>query len=191
MIDDSMKQGFTQMKYRKEAVPELQKEFQYVNAMAIPTIQKVIVNVGTGKFLKDGKKVDEIVETITQVTGQKPVQTKSKKSIAGFKLREGQEVGVKVTLRGKRMWQFLDRLLNATLPRIRDFQGLKTTVVDQGGNCNIGLREHMIFPEIVQEKVQAIFGLQITIVSTAKTREEATVLFRKIGVPIKKDDKED
>lgn len=186
-----MKQGFTQTKYKNEAVPELQKEFSYGNVMAVPTIQKVIVNVGTGKFLKDGKKVDEIVETITQVTGQKPVQTKSKKSIAGFKLREGQEVGVKVTLRGKRMWQFLDRLLNATLPRIRDFQGLKTTIVDQGGNCNIGLREHMIFPEIVQEKVQAVFGLQITIVSTAKTKEEATVLFRKIGVPIRKDDKED
>ncbi len=178
------------MKYRKDAVPELQKEFKYGNVMAIPTIKKVIVNVGTGKFLKDGKKVDEIVDTITLVTGQKPVQTKSKKSIAGFKLREGQEVGVKVTLRGKRMWQFLDRLLNATLPRIRDFQGLKTTIVDQGGNCNIGLREHMIFPEIVQEKVQAIFGLQITIVSTAQTKEEATVLFRKIGVPIRKDDKE-
>jgi large subunit ribosomal protein L5 len=186
-----MKYGFTETKYKKEAVPELRKEFGYGNVMALPTIQKVIVNVGTGKFLKDGKKVDEILETIMQVTGQKPVQTKSKKSIAGFKLREGQEVGVKVTLRGKRMWQFLDRLLNATLPRIRDFQGLKTTIVDKSGNCNIGLREHMIFPEIVQEKVQSIFGLQITIVSSAKTREEAMVLFRKIGVPIRKDDKED
>ncbi len=185
-----MKQGFTQTKYTKEAVPELQKEFQYSNVMAVPTIKKVIVNVGTGKFLKDGKKVDEILETIMLVTGQKPVQTKSKKSIAGFKLREGQEVGVKVTIRGRRMWQFLDRLINATLPRIRDFQGLKMSIVDQGGNCNIGLREHMIFPEIVQEKVQAVFGLQITIVSTAKTKEEAMVLFRKIGVPIRKDDKE-
>jgi large subunit ribosomal protein L5 len=97
---------------------------------------------------------------------------------------------VKVTIRGQRMWQFLDRLINATLPRIRDFQGLKMSIVDQGGNCNIGLREHMIFPEIIQEKVQAIFGLQITIVSTAKTREEALVLFRKIGVPIRKDDKD-
>ena len=185
-----MKQGFTRTKYQKEAVPELRKEFKYGNVMAVPTIEKVIVNVGTGKFLKDGKKVDEILETIMLVTGQKPVQTKSKKSIAGFKLREGQEVGVKVTIRGRRMWQFLDRLINATLPRIRDFQGLKTSIVDQGGNCNIGLREHIIFPEIVQEKVQAIFGLQITIVSTAKTREEALVLFRKIGVPIRKDDKE-
>jgi large subunit ribosomal protein L5 len=151
----------------------------------------VIVNVGIGKFLKDGKKVDEIVETITQVTGQKPVQTKSKKSIAGFKLREGQEVGARTTLHGKRMWDFLDRLFLIALPRVRDFQGVTIKAVDHSGNLNLGIKDHTIFSEIVPEKVQHIFSFQVNVVTTSKNADEGRVLFRSLGVPFQQSDTND
>lgn len=180
------KESITKAKYRKIA-PELGKALGEENAHALPKITKVTVNVGTGKFLKEQSKVDEVVETLSAITGQKPVMTKAKKAIAGFKIREGLEVGAKVTLRGRRMWQFLDRFLNATLPRVRDFQGLSPSVVGQDGNCSIGIREQLIFPEVIPEKVGTPFSLQVVITTTAGDEERGRELFRLLGFPIRKD----
>ena len=174
----------TKKRYQ-DGIPKLQTELGEKNLLALPRVMKVVVNVGIGRLLKESSRVEEVVATLAQITGQKPVMTKARKAIAGFKIREDMEVGIKVTLRGRRMWQFLDRLLNATIPRVRDFQGIPISSVDQGGNCNIGLKEHMVFPEIVQEKVQTIFGLQITIVSTAKDKKAGEALFRMLGVPFR------
>jgi len=179
-----MNQSITKAKYL-EILPELRKALGKENALAVPRIMKVTLNVGIGKFQKEQSKVDEIIEALAAVTGQKPVLTKARKAIAGFKIREGLEVGARVTLRGRRMWQFLDRFLLATLPRTRDFQGIPASSVDASGNCNIGLREHMIFPEVVPEKVQTIFGLQITVTTTAKDRESGMELFRRLGFPFR------
>lgn len=165
------------------AIPELEKALGKGNVFSLPKIAKVTVNVGVGKFLKEQSRVDEILETLSAITGQKPVLTKARKAIAGFKIREGLEVGAKVTLRGHRMWGFLDRLFFATLPRVRDFQGIPKSAIDGAGNANIGLREHVIFPEIIPEKVQTIFGLQITITTTAKDKKEGEALFRALGFP--------
>lgn len=172
-------------KYTKIAVTEMKKKFGYKSTMAIPRIQKVVVNVGIGKVIKENEKIEEIVNSITAITGQKPVKTKAKKAIAGFKIREGMEVGVKVTLRGNRMWQFIDRVVDATLPRTRDFQGINRKAVDSKGNLNIGLREHIIFPEISPEKVRHIFGMQITVSTNANTQQEGLELFKLLGFPIK------
>jgi large subunit ribosomal protein L5 len=179
-----MKQPIMKVKYQ-EAIPELRKALGRENTLSLPRIAKVTVNVGLGKFLKEQSRVDEIVETLVAITGQKPVMMKARKAIAGFKIREGLEVGVKVTLRGRRMWQFLDRLLLATLPRVRDFQGIPVSSIDSNGNCNIGLREHMIFPEIVPEKVQTIFGLQIVVTTTARDRKDGEALFRTLKFPFR------
>jgi len=172
-------------KYTKVVVPEMKKQFGYANMFEVPKIKKVVINTGIGKITKEQDKVDEIVQALTDIAGQKPVKNKALKAISGFKLREGQEVGVMVTLRGKRMWQFIDRLVNISLARTRDFQGINKTAVDQSGNINIGIREHIIFPEIVPEKVKHIFGFQITVVTTATSQEQGMALFRLIGFPIK------
>lgn len=172
-------------KYTNVAVAEMQKKFSYKSVMAVPRIKKVVVNVGIGKIAKEGEKIEEIMSSLTAITGQKPVKTKAKKAISGFKLREGMEVGVKVTLRGARMWQFMDRLVSATLPRTRDFQGLNRKSVDARGNLNIGLKEHMIFPEISPEKVRHIFGMQITVSTDAKSQAEGLELFKLLGFPLK------
>jgi large subunit ribosomal protein L5 len=153
--------------------------------MAVPRIKKAVVNVGIGKIIKEGDKIDEVVNSITAITGQKPLKTKARKAISGFKVREGMEVGVKVTLRGKRMWQFIDRFINATLPRTRDFQGIDRKSVDKGGSINIGIKEHMIFPEISPERVKHTFGLQVTISTDANSQEEGLELFKLLGFPIK------
>ena len=174
-------------KYVQTVVPEIQKEFGYDNVMAIPKIQKVVVNVGIGKITKENDKIEEVFNAITMITGQRPVKTKAKKAIAGFKVREGQEVGIKVTLRGNRMWHFIDRLINATLPRTRDFQGISKKTVDSNGNLNLGIKEHMIFPEISPEKVRYIFGMQVTVTTTAKSQKEGLVLFKSLGFPLKND----
>jgi large subunit ribosomal protein L5 len=171
-------------KYNKEVITALKEEFKLKNVFQVPRIEKVIVNVGIGKFLKDGNMVKDIEESMRAITGQKPVLTKSRKSIAGFKIREGLEVGMKVTLRGKRKWDFIERLVSSALPRVRDFQGIKATSVDSGGNLNIGIKEHMIFPEIAPEHVKNIFSLQVTVASNAKNREKGMSLFRKLGFPI-------
>lgn len=170
--------------YQKRAVPALTKEFVLKNPMAVPKIAKVVVNVGIGRMLKNSKHVDEVVETIAAITGQQPVMTKAKKAIAGFKTREGLEIGVRVTLHGQRMWSFLDRLFHVALPRTRDFQGITLSSIDQNGNANIGIKEQIIFPEISPEKVQQMFGFQVTIVTTAKSKQEGERLFREIGMPL-------
>ncbi|HAR99960.1 MAG TPA: 50S ribosomal protein L5 [Candidatus Moranbacteria bacterium] len=172
-------------KYTKIAVAEMKKKFSYKSVMAVPRIQKVVVNVGIGKIVKENDKIEEIVTALTAITGQKPVKTKAKKAISGFKIREGMEIGVKVTLRGARMWQFIDRIVAATLPRTRDFQGLNRKAVDTGGNLNIGLKEHMIFPEISPEKVKHTFGMQITVSTNAHTQAEGLELFKLLGFPLK------
>lgn len=159
------------------------------NPMALPRVGKVVVNVGVGRILKDSKRVDEVVATLETITGQKAVMTKARKAIAGFKTREGLEIGAKVTLHGDRMWSFLDRLLQVALPRVRDFQGIPVTSIDQNGNANIGIKEQIIFPEISPEKVQHLFPFQVTIVTTAKNCEEGTVLFKNLGLPIRTEDK--
>jgi len=172
-------------KYKKEVVPALKKEFDFKNVMRVPKITKVIVHVGTGKMSKDGKTTDKIVGDLSKITGQKPSTRVAKKSISGFKLREGMPVGLMVTLRGRRMYDFIDRLISIALPRSRDFQGLSPKTMDQGGNMNIGIKEHIIFPEVSYESLRDVFGLQVTIVTTAKNREEGVRLLRLMGFPIR------
>ena len=171
-------------KYSKEAIQTMKEKFGFKNALQVPRIQKVVVNTGIGKFIKDSNMIKDIVASVEIITGQKAILTKSRLSIAGFKIREGLEVGVKVTLRGHRMWEFLDRLVGASIPRIKDFQGIKDSSVDSNGNLNIGLKEHVIFPEIMAENVKNIFGLQVIVVTNAKNREEGLELFRILGFPI-------
>lgn len=172
-------------RYNKEAVSELKKIFGFKNNLQVPRIERVVVNVGTGKFLKDANAVKEITEAVQTITGQKPVSTKAKKSIAGFKIREGLGIGVKVTLRGKRKWDFIERLVGAAIPRIRDFQGVKESAIDGSGNLNLGIKENMIFPEILPENVKTIFSLQVNIVTTAKNHKEGLELFKALKFPIK------
>lgn len=173
-------------KYNKTVVSEMKKEFRLKNVLEVPRIEKVVVNVGIGKFLKDSAMVDDITKALTTVTGQKPMMTQAKKSIAGFKIREGLEVGMKVTLRGQRMWDFMERLVAAALPRVRDFHGIKHSAVDQNGNLNIGIREHLIFPEILPEHVKTIFPLEVTVVTNAKDKEKGFKLFQLLGFPMEK-----
>lgn len=172
-------------KYKKEAVPVLKQKFGYANNLAVPRILKVVVNAGIGKINKESEKVEEIINSIAEITGQKPIKTKAHTAISGFKIRQGLEIGVKATMRGKRMWQFLERLVNIALPRTRDFQGLEEKSVDQSGNLNIGIKEHIIFPEISAEKVKNIFGFQVTAVTNAKSHKEGIALFKALGFPIK------
>lgn len=173
-------------KYQKETVEQLKSQLKIKNNLEIPRIEKVVVNVGTGRMSKETVVLDEIVKTITVITGQKPVRVKSKKSISGFKLREGMEVGVKTTLRGSRKWDFIEKVVAAALPRVRDFQGIKESAVDEGGNLNLGIKEQMIFPEVHPEEVKNIFSFQITVVTTAKDRITGLALFRALGFPIAK-----
>lgn len=173
-------------KYRKEAAARMTEQFSLSNACEVPRIEKAVVNVGIGKHLKDANMVKDIVETLSAITGQKPVMTKSRKSIAGFKTREGLEIGVRVTLRGRRMWDFIDKLVNAAIPRIRDFHGVKKTSVDENGNFNLGIKEQLIFPEIMPEHVRNIFSLQVNISTSAHDKEKGLALFRILGFPIEK-----
>jgi len=174
-----------QDKYIKEAIPKMRERFGYKNDMAVPRIVKVVVNTGIGKALKDEKIQETIARDLAVITGQKAVPTLAKSAISGFKIREGMVVGLKTTLRGKRMYEFLDRLVGAAIPRIRDFRGLSEKLIDKGGNLNIGIKEHLIFPEIAHEDVRYIFGLEVAVVTNAKKREEAVELFRLLGLPIK------
>ncbi len=172
-------------KYIKEATPALQEKFGYKNKLAIPKITKVVVNTGIGRALKDSKIQETISQSLTVITGQKPAQTLARGAISGFKIREGMVVGLKVTLRGKRMYEFLDRLVGAALPRIRDFRGLPEKSIDKEGNLTMGIKEHIIFPEIAHEDVKLIYGLEITVVTSSRNREEAVELFKLLGFPIK------
>jgi len=170
-------------KYKTEVVPAMQAQFSYKNPMMMPKIVKVVINIGVGDAKTDSKFIDAAVSELATISGQKPMIKKSKKSIANFKLREGTPVGCCVTLRGTRMWEFLDRLMNLTLARIKDFQGVSRTSFDGRGNYNLGLKEQLIFPEINYDKEIKLRGMNITIVTTAGTDEEAFVMLEKLGMP--------
>lgn len=172
--------------YETDVVPALQEAFSYKNKMQVPRVLKVVVNMGVGEALQDSKTLDHAVRELAIITGQKPLVTKATKSIAAFKLREGNPIGAKVTLRGARMWEFLDRLFSIALPRIRDFQGLPTKSLDGRGNYSFGLREQTIFPEINIDNIDRVRGMDITIVTTARTDEEARALLTRLGLPIRK-----
>ncbi|HLN18938.1 MAG TPA: 50S ribosomal protein L5 [Patescibacteria group bacterium] len=171
-------------KYNKTALPEVKKEFGLKNNLEVPRITKVVVNTGIGKYIKDGAAIEEIQKALTEITGQKAIMVKTRKSIAGFKTRVGLEVGVKVTLRGPHMWSFLEKLVSVALPRVRDFRGIKISSVDNNGNLNIGIKEHTIFPEIVPEQVRNVFSLQVNVSTTAKDKQLGMALFRNLGFPI-------
>ncbi len=171
--------------YRKEIAPAMMREFQYGNKMRVPELKKVVVNIGLGEALTNAKALDAAVRDMTQITGQKPIVQKAKKSIATFKLREGNAIGVKVTLRGERMYNFLDRLMNVALPRVRDFRGVSRDAFDGRGNYTLGLREQLIFPEIDYDTIDKLRGMEITIVTSAKNDEEARRLLQLMGMPFR------
>lgn len=172
-------------KYRQEVVPAMMDKFGYKNVMQVPKLEKVTVNVGLGEAVQNPKAVDAAVEDLKVITGQKPVVTRAKKSIAAFKLRAGMQIGAKVTLRGERMYDFVDKVVNAVLPRVRDFRGVSPKSFDGRGNYTLGIKEQIIFPEIDYDKVDKVRGMNITIVTTAKTDEEARELLRLLGMPFK------
>ena len=172
-------------RYREEIVPELKKEFSYGNIMQVPGLSKIVVNMGVGEAARDSKLVEGAVRDLTDITGQKPQVTKARVSIAQFKLREGQPIGAHVTLRGDRMWEFLDRLLSTSLPRIRDFRGLSAKQFDGNGNYTFGLTEQSMFHEIDQDKIDRTRGMDITVVTTAKNNDEGRALLRLLGFPFK------
>ena len=177
-----MSSGLRQ-RYEEEAIPALIKEFDYQNPMEIPRLTKITVNIGLGEALTNSKAVDAAVADMTSITGQKPVVTKAKRSIAQFKIREGNTIGAKVTLRGQRMWDFLERLTRIALPRLRDFRGVPTKSFDGRGNYSLGLREQLAFPEIDYDKIDRLRGLELTVVTTAKTDEEGQRLLALLGMP--------
>ena len=172
-------------RYKSDVVAALQQQFGYENRMQIPTLAKVVVNMGVGEAAKDSKLIEGAVRDLTVITGQKPVVTKARKSIANFKLREGQPIGAHVTLRGDRMWEFMDRLLSVSLPRIRDFRGLSPKQFDGSGNYTFGLTEQVVFPEIQQDKLDRVRGMDITIVTSAKNDDEGRALLRALGFPFR------
>jgi len=170
-------------KYREEAAPALMKKFGYKSVMQVPRIEKVVVNVGCGDARDNAKAIEAVVKDISAITGQKAVVTKARKSVANFKLREGMPVGVKVTLRQDKMWEFLDRLFNVALPRVRDFRGISADAFDGRGNYALGLKEQLVFPEIDYDKIEKIRGMDIVICTTAKTDEQARELLLQLGAP--------
>jgi len=173
--------------YKNDIAPALLKSLGLDNVMQIPRVTKVVVNVGVGEALDNAKSLEAAVGDITKITGQKPVITKARKSIANFKLREGRAIGVKVTLRGERMWSFLDRLMKVALPRVRDFRGVSPDSFDGRGNYTLGLREQLVFPEIEYDKIDKLRGLEITIVTTARNDDEARQLLLMLGMPFRKE----
>lgn len=173
-------------RYQKEAVPALLKMFRLKNVMQVPRIEKVVVNIGLGEAMDNPKALEAATNDLAIITGQKPVLTKARKSIANFKLREGRLIGAKVTLRGERMWAFLDRLLNIALPRVRDFRGLSPNAFDGRGNYTLGLRDQLVFPEIEYDKIDKLRGMEVTIVTTARNDEQARALLQMLGMPFRK-----
>ena len=173
-------------KYQEEVLPSLMDKFEYKSVMQTPSIEKVVINMGVGDAVSNSKALDVAVEELAQITGQKPVITKAKKSIAGFRLREGMPIGAKVTLRGERMYQFLDKLISVSLPRVRDFRGVSKKSFDGRGNYTLGVKEQLIFPEIDYDKVNKVRGMDIVIVTTANTHEEARELLTQFGMPFQK-----
>lgn len=173
-------------KYQEQAIAALMKEYQYGNPMEVPRLQKVTVNMGLGEAVQNGKLIEVAAAELATITGQKPVITRAKKSIAGFKLREGMPIGAKVTLRKSRMWEFVDRLISLALPRVRDFRGLSPKAFDGRGNYTLGIREQIIFPDVNYDAVDKIHGMNVTFVTSAKTDEQARTLLRALGMPFRK-----
>jgi large subunit ribosomal protein L5 len=173
-------------KFLKEVTPALMSKFNYKSVMQVPKIEKIVINMGVGDAVQNAKALDNAVEELALITGQKPVVTRAKKSIAGFRLREGMPIGAKVTLRGERMYEFLDKLISVSLPRVRDFRGVSKKSFDGRGNYTLGIKEQLIFPEIDYDKVNKVRGMDIVIVTTAKTDEEARELLTLLGMPFQK-----
>ena len=173
-------------RYTNEAIPALKKEFGYTNPMQVPRIEKVVLNVGLGEAVSNAKWIEVVCNEIGAITGQKPVVTKARKSIASFKLRQGMPIGVTVTLRRDRMYEFLDRLMNIALPRVRDFRGVSSKAFDGKGNYTLGIKEHIIFPEIAIDKIEKVYGMNICVVTSARTDDEARSLLKYLGMPFKK-----
>lgn len=178
---------YLKQRYQEEIAPALQKTLGIQNAMEVPHVEKIVVNIGVGEALDNAKTLDAAVADLTKITGQKPIVTKARKSIANFKFREGRAIGVKVTLRGERMWSFLDRLINVALPRVRDFRGISPNSFDGRGNYTVGLREQLVFPEIEYDKIDKLRGLEITIVTSAETDEAGRQLLIMLGMPFRKE----
>ncbi|MBX6394793.1 MAG: 50S ribosomal protein L5 [Alicyclobacillaceae bacterium] len=172
-------------RYKRDVVPALMKKFGYKNIMQVPKVEKVVLNIGLGEAVQNPKALDAAVGDLTLISGQKPVVTRARRSIASFKLRAGMPIGVKVTLRGERMYYFLDKLFNVALPRVRDFRGVSPRAFDGRGNYSLGLREQLIFPEIDYDKIDKVRGLEVVIVTTAKTDEEARELLAQLGMPFR------
>jgi large subunit ribosomal protein L5 len=172
-------------RYREEATPALKERFEYENVMQIPRIEKIVVNMGVGEASQNQRALDGAMDELAKITGQKPQPPRARKSVAGFKIREGMPVGARVTLRGERMWEFLDRLISIALPRVRDFRGISPRSFDGRGNFALGLREQLIFPEISYDSVDATRGLDVAVVTTAETDEEARELLRLLGMPFR------
>lgn len=173
-------------KYQQEVVPALKNEFNYGNPMQVPTVKKVVVNIGLGEVIQNPKALDAAVGDLAAITGQRPVITRAKRSVAAFKLREGMQIGAMVTLRGERMYQFLDKLMNVALPRLRDFQGVSAEAFDGRGNYTLGLREQLVFPEIDYDKIDKVRGMEVSIVTSARSDEEGRELLKLMGMPFKK-----
>ncbi len=176
-----------QERYRDEVAPALFESLNLENLMELPRIEKIVVNIGVGEALENARALDAAVEDLTRITGQRPVVTRARKSIANFKLREGRAIGVKVTLRGQRMWSFYDRLVNIALPRVRDFRGVSPNAFDGRGNFTLGLREQLVFPEIDYDQIDKVRGMEVTIVTSAHTDEEGRQLLEMLGMPFKKE----
>lgn len=174
------------VRYREEIIPAMMQEFDYHNVMQVPRLVKIVVNVGVGEALTEAKALDHTVQDITIITGQRPVVTKARKSIASFKLREGRSVGVKVTMRGHRMWDFVDRLMNVALPRQRDFRGVSPDSFDGRGNYTLGFQEQLLWPEIDYDQIDKVRGMEVSIVTTAETDEEGRRLLASLGMPFKR-----
>jgi large subunit ribosomal protein L5 len=174
-------------RYQNEVVPALMKTLNLDNIMEVPRVEKVVVNIGLGEALDNAKALDAAVVDLTAITGQKPIVTKARKSIANFKLREGRAIGAKVTLRGDRMWSFLDRMMNIALPRVRDFRGISADSFDGRGNYTLGLREQLVFPEIEYDKIDKLRGLEVTIVTSARNDDHGRQLLRLLGMPFRKE----
>lgn len=174
-------------RYHKEMVPQLQRELGLTNSMAVPRLLKIVVNVGMGQALRDPKVAEVVAQSLVRITGQRPVRTLARKSIAAFKVRQGMAIGMMATLRGQRMWDFFEKLIRVTLPRVRDFRGIPQSAVDRQGNLSIGFREHVIFPEIRTDEVDQLHGIEVTVVTNAGSRERGIVLFQAFGVPFRAD----
>lgn len=174
-------------RYQKEITPTLMNTLNLDNVMQVPRVDKVVVNIGVGEALENARALEAAVSDMTTITGQKPIVTKAKKSIANFKLREGRSIGVKVTLRGDRMWSFIDRLINVAMPRVRDFRGVSLNSFDGRGNYTLGLREQLVFPEVDYDKIDKVRGMEVTIVTSAKTDEAGTQLLDLLGMPFRKE----